>query len=142
MGLQQLIPDLSDISFTVHGTTVGLNAFLERKGTRVLLISTAGVRDSYSIARGDRKELYTLKYRKPERLVPRRDVLEVRERLKWDGSVFEPLHEDFWIAPLSAVIASDSDAIQTKRPPQSLSLDCFASLAMTVQTIQFQRLTL
>lgn len=93
-GLQQLIPDLGEITFTVHGTTVGLNAFLERKGTRVLLITTAGLRDSYSIARGDRKELYTLKYRKPERLVLRRDVLEVRERLKWDGSVFEPLHEE------------------------------------------------
>jgi N-methylhydantoinase A len=93
-GLTQLIPDLSEISFTVHGTTVGLNAFLERKGSRVLLITTAGSRDSYSIARGDRKELYTLKYHKPARLVPRRDVLEVRERLKWDGRIFEPLHEE------------------------------------------------
>tara|TARA_B100000029_G_scaffold73828_1_gene65561 strand:- start:2722 stop:4500 length:1779 start_codon:yes stop_codon:yes gene_type:complete len=57
---------------------------------------TGGVSDAYSIARGDRKELYTLKYRKPERLVPRRDVHEVRERIKWDGSVLEPLNrEDF-----------------------------------------------
>src|SRR5579884_3727604 len=83
-GLQQLIPRAEDITFIVHGTTVGLNAFLERKGTRVLLITTAGLRDSYSIARGDRKELYTLQYRKPERLAPRRDVVEVRERLRWD----------------------------------------------------------
>jgi len=95
-GLQDLIPDLPDIGFLVHGTTVGLNAFLERKGARVLLITTAGLRDSYSIARGDRKELYMLQYRKPERLVLRRDVHEVRERLKWDGTVLEPLHkEDF-----------------------------------------------
>ena len=33
---------------------------------------TEGLRDAYSIARHDRKELYTLRYRKPERLVPRR----------------------------------------------------------------------
>ena len=90
-GLDDLIPSPANIDFLVHGTTVGLNAFLERKGERVLLIMTAGVSDSYSIARGDRKELYTLKYRKPERLVPRRDVFEVRERMKWDGSVLEPL---------------------------------------------------
>lgn len=95
-GLKDLIPDPPEIGFLVHGTTVGLNAFLERRGSRVLLITTAGLRDSYSIARGDRKELYALQYRKPERLVPRRDVHEVRERLKWDGSVLEPLHaEDF-----------------------------------------------
>jgi N-methylhydantoinase A len=86
-GLGQNVPDLSEISFIVHGTTVGLNAFLERKGTRVLLLMTSGLRDSYSIARHDRKELYTLRYRKPERLVPRRDVHEVVERLRWDGSV-------------------------------------------------------
>jgi N-methylhydantoinase A len=86
-GLLQVVPDLPSIGFLVHGTTVGLNAFLERKGTRVLLVMTAGLRDAYTIARHDRKELYTLRYRKPERLVPRRDVYEVTERLRWDGSV-------------------------------------------------------
>lgn len=93
-GLRELVPNPHDIDFIVHGTTAGLNAFLERKGTRVLLITTAGLRDSYSIARGDRKELFALQYRKPHRLVPRRDVVEVRERLRWDGSIFEPLHEE------------------------------------------------
>jgi N-methylhydantoinase A len=86
-GLAQVVPELADISFVVHGTTVGLNSFLERKGTRVLLVMTTGLRDAYSIARHDRKELYTLRYGKPERLVPRHDVYEVVERLRWDGSV-------------------------------------------------------
>jgi N-methylhydantoinase A len=93
-GLRQVVPQAVDVGFLVHGTTVGLNAFLERKGTRVLLVMTAGVRDAYSIARHDRKELYALRYRKPERLVPRRDVLEVRERMRWDGSVETPLDEE------------------------------------------------
>jgi N-methylhydantoinase A len=35
-----------------------------------------------------------VQYRKPEQLVPRRDVHEIRERLAWDGSVIEPLNED------------------------------------------------
>jgi len=91
-GIQELISNPSDIEFMVHGTTVGLNALLERKGARVLLITTAGLRDYYVIARGDRTELYNLKYRKPARLVPRNDVHEVRERVLWDGSVHTPLH--------------------------------------------------
>ncbi len=90
--VQELIPNPPSIDFMVHGTTVGLNAFLERKGARVLLIMTAGVSDSYIIARGDRTQLYKLKYRKPQRLVPRNDVCEVRERLLWDGTVHTPLH--------------------------------------------------
>ena len=92
-GLKALVADLSEIHFLVHGTTVGLNAFLERKGSRTLLIMTAGLRDAYTIARGDRKELYALQYRKPEHLVPRRDVLAVRERIDYAGRVLEPLRE-------------------------------------------------
>lgn len=95
-GVRQLIANPADIDFIVHGQTVGLNAFLERKGARVLLITTAGVGDFYTIARGHRTELYTLRYRKPTLLIPPADVHEVRERIKWDGSVAEPLHqEDF-----------------------------------------------
>jgi N-methylhydantoinase A len=90
-GLQQFVPTPAGLEFLVHGTTVGLNAFLERKGTRSLLVMTSGLRDAYSIARHDRKELYALRYRKPERLVPRRDVVEVVERLGWDGTVEVPL---------------------------------------------------
>ena len=93
-GLESFVPDLRGVAFLVHGTTVGLNAFLERKGTRVLLLMTEGLRDAYSIARHDRKELYAIQYRKPERLVPRRDVHEAVERLRWDGSVEKPLDEE------------------------------------------------
>jgi len=92
-GLHARFSNLSDIDFFVHGTTVGLNAFLERRGARVLLLMTAGISDSYTIARGHRTRLYQVQYRKPEQLVPRRDVHEVRERLAWDGSVVEPLNE-------------------------------------------------
>lgn len=91
-GIKDLVSDLSQVDFFVHGTTVGLNAFLERKGQRVLLITTAGARDSYTIARGNRHTLYELRYQKPKQLVPRRDVHEVRGRLAWDGRVLEPLN--------------------------------------------------
>jgi len=92
-GVKNLVPDLSDVDFFVHGTTVGLNAFLERKGERVLLIATSGLGDAYTIARGNRHTLYQLRYKKPQQLVPRRDVHEVRGRLAWDGEVIEPLNQ-------------------------------------------------
>ena len=90
-GLSDLLGDLSGIEFFVHGTTVGLNAFLERKGERALLLTTAGHRDGYTIARGNRQSLYELRYRKPELLVPRRDVHEIHGRLAWNGEVVEAL---------------------------------------------------
>ena len=86
--------EIENIDFIVHGTTVGLNAFLERKGSRVLLIMTKGVSDTYTIARGDRKELYNVRYTKPGTLVPRKDIYEVEERTMWDGSIKTKLNED------------------------------------------------
>ena len=85
---------IENINFIVHGTTVGLNAFLERKGSRVLLIMTKGISDTYTIARGDRKELYNVRYSKPGTLVPRKDVFEVEERIMWDGSIKTKLNTD------------------------------------------------
>ncbi len=106
-GIAGLVPDASDIEFFVHGTTVGLNAFLERKGERVLLIATAGAGDAYTIARGNRQTLYELHYNKPQQLVPRRDVHEVRGRLLWDGSEAEPLNAgDF--APIIGKIRAEN----------------------------------
>jgi len=110
-GLSQVVPELREIGFIVHGTTVGLNAFLERKGTRVLLLMTAGLRDAYSIARHDRKELYTLRYRKPKRLVPRRDVYEVTERLRWDGRIDTELDEASLQPLIDAVRREGTEAV-------------------------------
>jgi len=92
-GLKESISNFNEINFLVHGTTVGLNAFLERKGARVLLIMTSGISDTYTIARGDRKTLYDVQYRKPKQLASRKDVHEVYERMSWEGKVIEPLDE-------------------------------------------------
>jgi N-methylhydantoinase B len=46
----------------------------------VLLLATAGVEDTYHIARGPRLRLYDLHYRKPQPLVPRRDVVGIGEQ--------------------------------------------------------------
>lgn len=93
-GLDMEIANYSDIDFFVHGTTVGLNAFLERRGSKVAIVTTEGFRDIYEIARGDRPEMYDRFYKKPEPLVKRKDVFEIKERILFDGSVSTPLDEE------------------------------------------------
>src|SRR5215216_6181491 len=93
-GLEQVVGSPEDISFTVHGTTQGLNAFLQRRGERVLLLATRGAGDVYHIARGNRTRLYDIHFRKPEPLLPRADIVEVGGRLDYAGEEIEPLDED------------------------------------------------
>jgi N-methylhydantoinase A len=93
-GLDAVVDEPAGIDFLVHGTTQGLNAFLERRGVPVLLLGTAGVEDTYHIARGPRTRLYDLHYRKPTPLVPRRDVLGIGGRIAADGSELTPLDEE------------------------------------------------
>lgn len=93
-GLDKKIQNYSEIDFFVHGTTAGLNAFLERKGAKVALITTKGFKDVYEIARGNRAEMYNLAYRKPEPLLKRTDVFEVEERVLASGDIKQPLIKD------------------------------------------------
>ncbi|YCK36983.1 hydantoinase/oxoprolinase family protein [Actinomadura sp. ATCC 39365] len=92
--LGRVVDDPAAISFFVHGTTQGLNALLERKGARVLLLASRGAGDVYRIARGNRDRMFDLRYRKPSPLVPRHDVMEAGGRLDHRGRELEPLDEE------------------------------------------------
>ena len=87
-------PLLRTAAFFLHGTTVGLNALLERRGGVVGLLSTDGFRDVLEIGRGDRADPYDLFWRRPEPLVPRELRLPVTERVLADGSVLTPLEPE------------------------------------------------
>jgi N-methylhydantoinase A len=93
-GMQETAGASNDISFTVHGTTVGLNAFLQRRGERLLLLATQGASDVYQIARGTRTRLYDNHFRKPERLVSRSDTVAIAGRLNSRGEEIAPLDTD------------------------------------------------
>lgn len=83
--------DLADVGFFVHGCTVVINAITERKGARTALITTEGFRDVLLIGRGNRPDMYNLRYRKPKPFVPRRLCFEVPERIDGDGEVVQEL---------------------------------------------------
>ena len=55
----------------LHGTTVAINALLERKGARTALVTTKGFRDIYEIGRVNRPEAYNLFFRKHRPLIER-----------------------------------------------------------------------
>ena len=81
-------PDLLNKSeYFLHGTTVGLNALLERKGSIVGLLATEGFRDVLEIRKGDRGDWYNLFWVPQAPLVPRRLRLPVRERIRSNGEV-------------------------------------------------------
>jgi N-methylhydantoinase A len=75
----------------VCGTTVGTNALLERRGGKVLLVTTEGFEDVLEISRQARAELYDLQFQKAPALVPRKRTIGARERLATDGSVLKEL---------------------------------------------------
>ncbi len=94
-GLEHLLPGVPpDEMEIVHGTTVGTNAFLERKGARTCLITTAGFEDCIFIGRQARPSLYDLQCSRPPEVVPRRMVKGVRERMEWRGRILTPLESD------------------------------------------------
>jgi len=84
---------VSDYNLFVHGTTIGINAYLEGRGEDVSLITTEGFRDVYEIGRTNRVEPYNLTYKKPKRLVPRRRIFSVPERVDARGNVVKQMDE-------------------------------------------------
>src|SRR5262252_2067074 len=86
-----------DISFFCHGTTVGSNALLDRKGVRTGLLVTEGLRGIYEVgeqARPYGPAIFDVMYDKPPMLVPRSLTHEVCERVDFRGEVLRPLEEE------------------------------------------------
>ncbi len=84
---------LTRTSLFLHGTTVGLNSLLERRGAVVGVLATRGFRDVLELRRAQRAAFYDMLWKAPPPLVPRRLRLDVTERVRADGSVERPLIE-------------------------------------------------
>jgi len=75
----------------IHGTTVGTNSLLERRGARVALITTAGFEDLLEIGRQARPRLYDLNVQREAPLAPRALRFGVKERIGADGKIVLPV---------------------------------------------------
>ncbi len=85
-GIARQVDDLSTVDVVVHGTTAGTNALLERKGARIGVITTEGLRDVLEMRRRDRPRTWGLRG-DFDPVVPRDLRLEVPERTLADGTV-------------------------------------------------------
>jgi len=85
--------NLESVESLIHGTTVTTNALLERKISRVGLITTKGFRDVLELGRRTRPKPYGMTG-VFECIIPREFRLEVRERVDSDGEIIEPLNEN------------------------------------------------
>lgn len=74
-----------------HGTTVGTNTLIQRKGATVGLLATAGFTDVIELRRQDRPMLYQLSAQISEPLVPRELRFPIDERMDAEGQVVVPL---------------------------------------------------
>jgi len=91
---QQLPGFLDNVEEIIHGTTLVINAIIERKGARTGLITTKGFRDILELGREKRYDAYDIFSEYPEPIVPRYDRAEVDERLRYDGKILKDVNEN------------------------------------------------
>ncbi len=106
--------DGAAIDVLVHGTTVATNALLERRGARVVLVTTAGFEDLLWLRRQDRAALYDLARDHPPPVLARDDVIGAVERMSPDGVV----------TPLAAGEIERVVREVRARSPQSVAVAC------------------
>jgi N-methylhydantoinase A len=109
-GVRKGAGELSSIGTVVHGTTVGTNALLERKGGKAGIIATEGFRDVLEMRRRDRPQTWGL-WGQFEPVVPRERRVEVRERTLADGTVRAAVDAEEVIARARDLLARGAEAV-------------------------------
>ncbi len=83
--------DASEATFIKHGTTLVINALLQRAGAKTALIATKGFRDLLEVGRGNRTQPFNLRFHREAPLIPRELRFEIDERIDGTGDVRTPL---------------------------------------------------
>ena len=109
-GVSSAVSDLAPVASIVHGTTVGTNALLERKGARTGLITTKGFRDVLEMRRRDRPNTWGL-WGSFKHVVPRDLSIEVDERMLADGSVLKPVDGEEVAGAARQLLADGCEAV-------------------------------
>ena len=104
----------------LHGTTVGTNTLLERKGARAALVTTAGFEDAIEIGRQARPKLYDFFFDRVEPLVPKDLRFGIEERTASDGEILT--------SPTASNLKSLVSQLVAKRP-DSIAISLLFSFA-------------
>ncbi len=90
-GLSQILGRRFADADIVHGTTVATNALLERKGSRIALVTTEGFEDVIEIGRQNRGELYNIFWDSPRPLVEKELRVGIAERTSFNGEILKKI---------------------------------------------------
>jgi N-methylhydantoinase A len=101
--------DLTAVGRFTHGTTVGVNTIIERRGAVLALFVTAGFTDVLELARLRMPDAYSLFGERPPPLVPRDRVFPVIERMAADGTALTPVDRASVAAAVAAARAKGCD---------------------------------
>ncbi|MGA8441425.1 MAG: hydantoinase/oxoprolinase family protein [Candidatus Sulfotelmatobacter sp.] len=104
----------------LHGTTVGTNTLLERKGARIALVTTSGFEDAIEIGRQARPKLYDFFFDRVDPLVPANLRFGLEERTASDGEILT--------SPASANLQSLADRVAAEHP-EAIAISLLFSFA-------------
>lgn len=110
-GVRDLKLPMDEVSLFIHGSTVVINAILERNGARTALVTTQGFRDVYEIGRINRPDSFDPHFSKHRPLIPRELIFEQPERILADGTVRREFDEDAAALIAREIAASEIDAV-------------------------------
>lgn len=99
------------VSYFTHGTTVGVNTVIQRRGVNLCLITTRDFEDVLEVARLKMPDPYDLFSRRPPPLVPREKVFGVGERVLADGSVEREVDEASVLEAVAGIRAGGGEAV-------------------------------
>jgi N-methylhydantoinase A len=116
--LRKIAPEKDFI--LLHGTTVGTNTLLERKGARSALVTTAGFEDAIEIGRQARPKLYDFFFDRIEPLVPKDLRFGIPERTSSNGDILS--------SPTPQELHDVAEKI-TQAKPQSIAISFLFSFA-------------
>ena len=109
--LEKIAIPPEDMAVFKHGSTIATNAIIQRRGARTAVVTTEGFRDVLGAARADRTDHFDLSSMDRPPLVPRRDVLGVRERVDSEGTAVVPLDDDSLARAIDLLRKRDMEAV-------------------------------
>ena len=118
--------DLGGLRRLSHGTTVGTNALIQRRGGRVAMVTTRGFRDLLEIGRQTRPHMYSLTEDHPPPLVERRHRFEIDERMDAAGEAVAGLTDD--------AVAAVVEQVRESGPRRARSACCSRSATRSTRT--------
>jgi N-methylhydantoinase A len=101
----------ADVSYFTHGTTVGVNTVIQRKGVNLCLFTTKNFEDVLEVARLKMPDPYDLFSRRPVPLVTKEKVFQIGGRILADGSEDQAVDEDSVRSAIAGVREVGGEAI-------------------------------